>query len=89
MITVCASAYTCLFENFQVPALPPGNCLDANDLSLMYRITFSNNVHEPIDTTSNSVEISVDQQMELEISITPVLPDLGLSGSPYSSTIGQ
>ena len=74
---------------FQMSTIPPGSCLDANDLNLIYSITFANDVLEPIDTTSNSVEISVDQQMELEISITPVLPDLGLSGSPYSSTLGQ
>ena len=80
-----------LFKYFflQTSTFPPENCLDINAVKLVYQVTFSNDVSTPIKTLNNSVEVIVHQPMEFEITITPTLPDLGLSGSPYSTTVGQ
>ena len=75
----------------QRPTFPPGNCLDSNAVNFSYHITFSDDVLGPISTTSNTVEMHLPFNLvtEFEVTITASLPDLNLSGSPYSSNVGK
>ena len=66
-----------------------GTC-SVNDMLLqyMYSIEFSNSQFTDDSTDSTSYQLmNVTQGIDLEITVTPALPSLGLTGPPLSSTV--
>ena len=88
MCMQCNLVYT-LFQLFFLSQQPSkiGGCLDPN-VQLVYIIEFNNSIFKNNKTIDTSYSLDdVPQSTALEITITPKIPVLGLSGPPTSTNI--